>query len=144
MTNAIDLGSDERRRLAEFADCLIAGGLGLPSASAADLHGLWIDRALRVRPDLLPLVRDMLAEEGPPSDVLARVREADPARFSGFAFAIAGAYLINPRVREVLGFPGPVPVKNPAFPDEAEAYLEDGILEPVIARGPIYRPTPQG
>ncbi len=142
MTSAIDLGADQRLRLAEFADCLIAGGVGLPSASAADLHGMWIDRVLRVRPDLLPLVRDILAEEGAPADVLARIQEADPPRFSGFSFAIAGAYLINPRVREVLGFPGPVPVKNPAFPDEAEAFLEGGILEAVIARGPIYRPTP--
>ncbi|CAB4932052.1 unannotated protein [freshwater metagenome] len=34
-------------------------------------------------------------------------------------------------------------MRQPALPDEADAYLEDGILDVVIARGPIYRPTPE-
>jgi hypothetical protein len=88
------------------------------------------------------VVREVLGLPGAPEAVLARVREQDPGRFTEFAFAVAGAYLINPRVRRDLGYPGPAPVKNPALPGEAEAYLEDGILDVVIDRGPIYRPTP--
>ncbi|MCW2739051.1 MAG: hypothetical protein JWN97_3695, partial [Nocardioides sp.] len=40
------------------------------------------------------------------------------------------------------GMPGDAPKRNPAFPDESEHYLSDGILDPVLQRGPIYRPTP--
>jgi len=42
-----------------------------------------------------------------------------------------------------LGLPGNAPKPKPALPDEADYYFRDGILEPVKARGPIYRPTPK-
>jgi hypothetical protein len=87
-------------------------------------------------------VREVIAAKDEPAAVLAALRDRDRAKFDFFAFAIAGAYLINPRIRKMLGYPGPTPVKNPAFPDEAASYLEDGVLEPVMKRGPIYRPTP--
>ena len=134
----------ERARLALLADALIAGGAGLPSASGADVPTQWIDRVFAVRADMHAAVLTVLALDGDPQDVLASLREDDPDTFSLFAFAIAGAYLINPRIRRELGYPGPAPVKSPALPDEADAYLEDGILDGVIDRGPIYRPTPPG
>lgn len=136
------LDNASRARLALFADALIAGGAGMPSASGADVHTQWIDRVFAARPDMATTVREVLATTGEPAAILAALRAEDPDRFSSFAFAIAGAYLINPRIRRELGYPGPVPVKNPALPDEADAYLEDGILDVVINRGPIYRPTP--
>jgi hypothetical protein len=138
----LTLTADERGRLAKFADYLISGGSGMPSASEADVHGVWIDRTLTARPDLAPIVREVIAAKDEPAVALAALRERDRAKFDFFAFAIAGAYLINPRIRKMLGYPGPTPVKNPAFPDEAASYLEDGVLEPVMKRGPIYRPTP--
>ena len=136
------LDNASRARLALFADALIAGGAGIPSASGADVHTQWIDRVFTARPDMATTVREVLATTGEPAVILATLRAEDPDRFSSFAFAIAGAYLINPRIRRELGYPGPIPVKNPALPDEADAYLEDGILDVVINRGPIYRPTP--
>jgi hypothetical protein len=138
----IELDQAQRDRLAAFGDALIAGGAGLPSASQAEVPSKWIDRALAARPDLMPVVVSVLARPGEPKEVLADLRRSEPEQFDAFAFAVAGAYLINPRVRKLLGYPGPAPVKNPAYPDEAESYLEDGILNPVIDRGPIYRPTP--
>jgi hypothetical protein len=138
------LSEQQRARLAVLADLLIAGGAGLPSASGAEVPTQWIDRVMAVRADLAGTVRAVLELEGDPADVLAGLRSGSPEVFGSFAMAVAGAYLINPRVRRELGYPGPVPMKNPALPDEAEAYLEDGILDVVLARGPIYRPTPQG
>lgn len=134
----------KRRRLGELADALIAGGAGMPSASQADAHRTWMDRALAARPDLALVVIEVASSEGPAKQSLDDLRQRDRARFDAFAFAVSGAYLINPRVRKLLGFPGPIPAKAPAFPDEAESYLEDGILDVVLNRGPIYRPTPQG
>jgi choline dehydrogenase-like flavoprotein len=45
----------------------------------------------------------------------------------------------NPRVRRSFGYPGTVPRRNPSAPGEAEYYLEDNVLEPVVVRGPIFR-----
>jgi hypothetical protein len=137
------LGDGQRDRLAVFADLLISGGAGLPAATEVEVQGAWIDRALVARPDLVEVVVGVLASDGEPGEVLARLRAQEPDRFDGFAFAVAGAYLIHPRVRKLLGFPGGAPEKNPAFPDEADSYLEDGILDVVTKRGPIYRPTPE-
>ena len=142
VTGSVPLTAAQRERLAELADALIAGGAGLPSASEAEVHSVWIDRVFAVRPDMEATVRAVLALPGDASSLLADLRVSDEQRFSAFAFAVAGAWLINPRVRRELGYPGPVPMRQPALPDEADAYLEDGILDVVVARGPIYRPTP--
>ena len=139
---SVPLSTQQRDRLGVFADALISGGAGMPSATGAEVHSQWIDRVFAARPDMEATVREVLGREGEPAGILASLRAGEPDRFSSFAFAVAGAYLINPRIRRDLGYPGPVPVKNPALPDEAEAYLEGGILDVVIARGPIFRPTP--
>jgi hypothetical protein len=136
------IGAIDRPRLALFADVLIAGGAGLPPASGVDPDGAWIDRVFAVREDLVAIVADVVAIEGDPQTVLDALKLQDPLAFDSFTFAISGAYLINPRIRKLLGFPGAIPEANPAYPDEAESYLEDGILDDVIQRGPIYRPTP--
>ncbi len=138
-----DPSDTERDRLAALTDHLIAGGAGMPAASDAEVHSTWLRRALAARPDLVPVVQDVISRDGAPGDVLDALRRDERDTFDAFAFIVAGAYLINPRIRQLLGYPGPVPAKNPAFPDEAESYLEDGILDVVIKRGPIYRSTPQ-
>jgi hypothetical protein len=140
---SVVLDQPQRAALAAFADVLIAGGDGLPSASEAKLHEKWIDRVLRVRPDLGAPVLAVLGCEGDPAVELERVRAEDPVTFAAFAEAVAGGYLLNPRVCKLLGLPGNAPKRNPAYPDEADFYLEDGILDAVRARGPIYRPTPE-
>ena len=43
----------------------------------------------------------------------------------------------SPKVRRLIGYPGQRAVE--VFPDQAEHDLRDGILDPVIARGPIWR-----
>jgi hypothetical protein len=132
----------QKKRLADFADQLISGGAGLPSASAADVQGAWMDRTLAARPDLAEVIIEVIKGENDPTIELERLRREDSGMFSRFAFAVSGAYLMNPRVRDLLGLPGNAPKPNPAFPDEADHYLANGILNPVIERGPIYRPTP--
>lgn len=131
----------QRQRLAEFADRLIAGGEGLPSASEVEVHGKWMDRVFAAQPELADVVRQVIGRAGAPAEVLRALRASERETFDRFAYAVAGAYLIHPRVRKLLGYPSPAPHRAPAFPDEAEAYLEDGILNPVIERGPIYRPV---
>jgi hypothetical protein len=130
------------QRLAAFADALIPGGAGLPSASQAGVHVGLIERTLAARPDLEDIVLGVIDSEGEPAAELERLRVADPALFDNFTFAISGAYFLSHDVRRLLGYPGPAPEPKPAAPDEAERFLAGGLLDPVIARGPIYRPTP--
>lgn len=136
------LDQASRARLAEFADLLISGGAGMPTGSEAGVQGKWIDRTLAARPDLVESVESVLARPGDPKAELAVLRQEDPRLFERFAYAIAGSYLMNPRVRRLLGLPGNAPKPKPAYPDESDHYLEGGILDPVIQRGAIYRPTP--
>jgi hypothetical protein len=137
------LDDAQRATLATFADALIPGGAGLPSASEADVHGKWIDRTLRARPDLCDPVLAVLARGGDPGVELDRWRREDPPTFETFTLAVSGSYFMNPRVRRLLGYPGNAPKRKLAYPDEADFYLDGGkLLEPVAERGPIYRPTP--
>ena len=45
---------------------------------------------------------------------------------------------MNPDVRQAIGYAGQVP--QPI--DPRVDYMEDGLLESVLRRGPIYRATP--
>lgn len=137
------LDGEQRRRLAAFADALIPGGAGLPSASEAEVHAEWIDRTLAARPDLTEDVLRVIGDDTEPGVELERLRQEEPEVFARFTFAVSGAYYINPHVRELFGYPGPAPQKKLAGPDEEAMYLADGILDPVIERGAIYRPTPE-
>jgi hypothetical protein len=137
------LEDSEREALRAFADALIPGGAGLPSASEADVHGKWIDRTLRARPDLAEFVAAVLRLGGEPEAELDRLRRQDAATFDGFTLAVSASYFMNPRVRRLLGYPGNAPKRKLAYPDEADYFLDGGkLLQPVVDRGPIYRPTP--
>ena len=139
------LDDTQRAALGALADVLIPGGDGLPSASQADVPGKWIDRVLSARPDLAPEVVALLEQrrEDDPGRQLQRWRAESPALFDTLTVVVSGAYFMNPRVRRSLGYAGNAPKRKPAYPDEADFYLDGGaLLEPVLGRGPIYRSTP--
>ena len=69
---------------------------------------------------------------------MAALRAGDPAAFGVLAEIVPGAYFLNPEVQRAIGYAGQTPRSIDPRPD----YMEDGLLESVIRRGPIYRPTP--
>jgi hypothetical protein len=142
MTETGALDDAQRATLAGLADELVPSALGMPAASEVDVHVKWIDRALKARPDLVPvLIRVLDAAAGEePAEALRRLNEEDPDGVGALGTLVTGAYYLHPKVRKLIGYPGQK--ENPALPDEAEHYLGGGILDPVIARGPIYRSTP--
>jgi hypothetical protein len=137
MTAAID-----RQRLEELADALIPAGAGMPSASEAGATGEWLDAVLTARPDLaVPLAGLAPAAAGmDPAEAIAALPERDPAAWAAFTTAIPAAYFMNPEVRRRLGYPGQEAV--PIDPDAPPDYLEDGLLDSVKGRPPVFRPTP--
>jgi hypothetical protein len=137
-----ELDDEGRARLADLADALIPGGQGLPSARAAEVQGEWIDRVLAAAPGLADIVAGVIHSDEPAEPGLTRLRERDHALFDRFCFAVSAAYFMNPRVRRELGYPGTAPRPLPAAEGEAEYYLEDDVLGPVLTRGPLVRPVP--
>lgn len=133
-----------RSTLAALADVLVPAYDGLPAASETDALGKWLDRVLQARPDLEPeLVRVLAGAEGrEPEAELRRLESEDRAGFETLALAVASSYYLSPRVRRAIGYPGQK--ASPPFPDESDYYLRDGLLDPVLERGSIYRPTPAG
>lgn len=139
---ARSLDGDMRETFRALADALLPADGPMPAASAADEDGGWLDRVLKVRPDLVPVLTRVLsaaAGRDPLSEV-RRLKLEDPPGFLAFASACAGSYYLNPAIRRLIGYPG----QEPSLPEpgEADSELGGGILDPVVARGPIYRPTP--
>jgi hypothetical protein len=132
--------SDERQVFATLADLLIPAGPDFPSASEAGVAQQGLDDVLAVRPDLRDPLSDLLfrANGRAPADFLQEIQINDPAAFGLLAELVPGAYFLNPGVRAKLNYDGQS--GRPIEP--GEDYLEDGLLQSVIDRGPVYRPTP--
>ena len=129
----------ERQLFATLADLLIPAGNGFPSASEAGVANEGLDHLLTVRPDLLDCLKSLLlrSKERSPSEFLRELQTDDPAAFGVLAESVPGAYFLNPDVRAKLKYDG-----QSARPiDSREDYLDDGLLQSVIDRGPIYRST---
>ncbi|HET7119738.1 MAG TPA: hypothetical protein VFI17_00645 [Solirubrobacterales bacterium] len=135
------VGERERAGLMAVADALIPDGSAGPRPSALEGYPRWLDRALAARRDCFEQVVALAARlaECPAEDLEAELRRlaADPdSGFEQLSAVIAGAYLIDPGVREAIGYPGQAQ-RPPRF-DEAVEQIMDGVLDPVIERGRIY------
>ena len=136
----MNLTSAERQLFAALADLLIPAGNGFPSASEAGVANEGLDQLLTVRPDLLDSLKGLLlrAKDRSPAEFLHELQANDTATFGVLAESVPGAYFLNSDVRAKLKYDG-----QSARPiDPREDYLEDDLLQSVIDRGPIYRPTP--
>lgn len=138
-------GIDEaaRRRLAEIADHLIPEAHGMPSA------GSIVDEArlgfvLRSRPDLAePLAAALRPELG--DDVAARLdtlARDEATQLAALQLAIVGGYYTDKRVRELIGYPGQMAIEVRSW--EIPDYLEEGLVDAVLARGQVWRDPATG
>lgn len=136
----MSLDQGERELLSRLADVLIPAGAGMPSASQADVAGHWLDQVLAARPDLADGLNAVLgkAHEREPSATVNELQTNHAELFEVLAEVVAGAYFMNPDVRQAIDYHG----QGPRPIDPRADYMEDGLLESVIRRGPIYRPTP--
>ena len=147
MTEDDAAGIDERlrARLAVVADGLIPRGDGMPAASSVDIGGRQLDAVLASRPDLTDAIRRALEAAVDVEDPIGWIEALgadDPSACEALVTAVVGGYYLHPEVKRLLGYPGQV--AEPVHVDRLPDYAEEGLLERVYARGPIYRPTPGG
>lgn len=105
------------------------------SAVEAAVPGEFLPRALAVRPDLCGPITAILSAlpEFAPDQPLAVLKALPAADFDLLAFVVAGAYFLNPRVSESLGYPGQQALHGRTDYDE----IADAV-ERVQQRGPRY------
>jgi hypothetical protein len=115
----------------------------VPGTGALDGFDDLAERALAARRDAFDTIVDELHRladlEGSALETELRRAAEDPhGAFGPLSTVIAGAYLMAPAGRAAVGYPGQA-ARPPRF-DLAADEIMDGILDPVIDRGPVFRP----
>ena len=100
---------------------------------------------LNARPDLAePLRAALRAELGDDAAGPARRagRETTRPRSARSSWSIVGGYYTDRDVRDRIGYPGQVALTLQSW--EYPAYLEEGLIDAVLARGPVWRDPATG
>ncbi len=133
--------------LRAIADVLIPASGDNPAATSEPAFDQWLARAADARADAFDHITAVLAQldrAAPDTiDQTLRALHADqPRQFQALSAVVAGAWLLVPAVRARIGYPGQR--RDPPRLEEAADQISDGILDPVLARGPIYTPDATG
>jgi hypothetical protein len=133
----------EAGTLRAIADVLIPASGEAPAATDEPEFDTCLRRAVDARADAFDDITVVLARlDGAAADVIDQALRAlhaeQPVLFQALSAVVAGAWLLTPTVRARIGYPGQR--RDPAHLEEAVDQLSDGILDPVIARGPIFTP----
>jgi hypothetical protein len=136
------LDERERATFAAIADHLIPAVDGMPSAAeVVDADRLAF--VLRARPDLAePLKASLRADLG--EDVADRLTALadEPTNLAALQLSIVGGYYTDRRVRELIGYPGQIALELRSW--ELPAYIDEGLIDAVLARGPVWRDPATG
>ena len=136
------LTDGERETFSAIADHLIPAADGMPSAADVVVDER-LRFVLRARSDLAEPLRSALRPDlGPDvADRLAALAD-EPASLAALQLAIVGGYYTDRRVRELIGYPGQVALELRSW--EYPVYLEEGLIDAVVARGPVWRDPATG
>lgn len=137
------LDTDALRRLWEVADRLIPAAHGMPSAAEV-VNEDRLRLVLRSRPDLVePLVGALRSEHG--EDVAARLESlasTEPTALAALQLVVVAGYYTDRKVRELIGYPGQLAIEVRSW--EVPPYLDEGLIDAVVARGPVWRDPQTG
>jgi hypothetical protein len=139
----VALTDAEQGTLVAIADHLIPAAHGMPSAAQV----LSPDRlrfVLNARPDLLePIRRALGGTLGDDAAArLAALAVDDPAALGALQLAIVGGYYTDKDVRDLIGYPGQEAITIRSW--EIPAYVDEGLIDAVLARGPVWRDPATG
>jgi hypothetical protein len=136
------LPDDEVATLRAVADHFIPAAHGMPSAADV-LTDARLQFVLRSRPDLVQPLRTALRPELG-GDVTERLTAlaAEPTNLSSLQLAIVAGYYTDADVRERIGYPGQV--AQTLYSWKVPPYIEEGLIDAVVARGPVWRDPATG
>ena len=132
----------ERAVFGRMAEVMLPGTDTMPSAGRAGVPGAGLDEVLAARPDLAEPLGRALRDLGDSFslEALARYLKVDEEAYSALTTCAAAAYYLSPEVRELIGYPGQ---EARSFdPYEYVQWIDEGLLDPVTERGPIWRRPP--
>lgn len=132
----------DREAFAAIADILIPAHGTMPAASDVGVHLDGLDKVIRFRPDLLESFREAMKQvAGQPASAAADLLfAAHPELFQSLGLIASGAYYMHPEVRRLIGYPGQESLTYDTV--ASPPYVNNGALDEVLSRGPVYRPTP--
>jgi hypothetical protein len=132
-----------RQTFAAIADHLIPAAHGMPSAADV-VDDARLGFVLRARPDLVePFLAALRPELGDdPEARLTMLGRDEPANLAALQLVLVGGYYTDKGVRELIEYPGQlaIPVRSWEMPP----YLEEGLIDAVLARGQVWRDPATG
>lgn len=136
------LSDDERAAFTAIADHLIPAAHEMPSAAEIVTDDR-LKFVLRSRPDLGEPLRAALRSElgADVADRLARLAD-EPTNLSALQLTIVAGYYTDKRVRELIKYPGQMALDLRSW--EYPVYLEEGLIDAILARGPVWRDPATG
>jgi hypothetical protein len=136
------LDATSRATLAAVAGALIPEAHDMPSAATV-VDDDRLRFVLNARPDLLePLLAALRPGLGDVEARLDFLGREEPGNLSALQLVVVSGYYTDKRVRELIDYPGQaaIEVKSWLYP----AYLEEGHIDAVLARGPVWRDPATG
>ncbi len=131
-------------RLEQLADIMLPTAHGMPSASEVGAVNSYLDEVLGWRDDLRQPLFEALSALDPATFTVERLSAflaEDENAYTALTTVVAACYYLSPVVRDRIGYPGQVAKTYDPF-----AYTEwvaEGLLDPVVERGPIWREAPE-
>lgn len=130
------IGPETRRLIAILADVMIPRTPAMPGAHDIALADAPLDRVLKHRPDLAPML-DALAQLAPDETVevyLARLDTAEAMLYQALQQAVLGAYYMHPEVKRRLGYHGQQALTLPRG-----GFGGEELIESMMSQSPRYR-----
>jgi hypothetical protein len=140
MTAALDDGRWARFR--SVADVLIPAAHGMPSAGEV-IDETRLAFVLGARPDLVePLQAALRPELGDDPAARLAALAVEPEALGALQLVVVGGYYTDKGVRDLIGYPGQLAKQVYAW--KYPEYLEEGLIDAVLRRGPIWRDPATG
>jgi hypothetical protein len=131
-----------RQAFSAVAGTLIPAAHGMPSAGEV-INDTRLRFVLNARPDLVePLAAALRPGLGDGPQARLAALEAEPDNLAALQLVVVGGYYTDKGVRELIGYPGQeaIEVKSWLYPE----YLEEGLIDKVLAHGPVWRDPATG
>jgi hypothetical protein len=137
------LDEDAWRTLSAIAGYLIPAAHGMPSAAEV-VDDDRLRFVLTSRPDLVEPLRAALRPElgHDPGVRLEALGHEEPTHLAALQLAIVGGYYTERRVRDLIGYPGQLAIDVRSW--EYPPYLEEGLIDALLERGPVWRDPATG